>query len=212
MIVLRDRTHGHAGRQRGAVLMIGMVMLFMLTLIAVAVIRLSMRHTQVVSNEQLRTEAVAAANYALDSVLNVPFQDCTVTPCVLNWIPYSGAGQAVSVNLGLNQTADANSTPVQVTVSNLNCKRGRVIKNSELIDPTTGFVKVAADKPCIFGGGGGHLVFGSGGGSAGNSLCANVLWEMRAQASDPQMLNAAVPITQGVEVRADIASYLNACP
>jgi hypothetical protein len=191
--------------QSGAVLMIGMVMLIMLTLVALAVIRLSTRHTQVVNNEQLRSEATAAANYALDSVLNVP---------AAAWTGYKGAGQTQYVNLGVTQTADTTATSMQVAVKNLTCKRGRVIKNSELMatDPVTHLtnVKDPLDKPCIFTGGGGHLTIIPSG-TSGDSLCATVLWDVQAQADDPKLLAASVPVTQGVEVRADVATYVDAC-
>ena len=47
------KVRGARSDQAGAVLLIGMVMLLMVSLIAVSVIRLSTRHTQVVSNEQV---------------------------------------------------------------------------------------------------------------------------------------------------------------
>jgi hypothetical protein len=192
---------GNARRQTGAVLMVGMVMMIMLTLIALAVIRLSTRHTQVVNNEQLRSEATAAANYALDQVLNVP---------ATAWTGFAGGGQTQYVNLGVTQTADSAATSVKVTVKNLTCKRGRVIKNSELIDPATSTVKDPLDKPCIYvpPPGGLTLVPSA---TGGDSLCASVLWELQAQADDPQLLAASVPLTQGVEVRADYATYIDAC-
>ena len=52
--------------------MVGMVMLLMLTLVAVGVIRMAGRHSQVVDNAQVRSEASAAGHYALDLVLNEP--------------------------------------------------------------------------------------------------------------------------------------------
>jgi hypothetical protein len=185
--------------------MVGMVMLIMLTLIALAVIRLSTRHTQVVNNEQLRSEAVAAANYALDMVLNVPSTA---------WTAFVGAGQTQYVNLGITESADATATSLQVTVKNLACKRGRVIKNSELMvtDPVSGVtsVKDPLDKPCIFvpPPGGLTLIPST---TAGDSLCAAVLFEVQAEADDPKLLAATAPVTQGVEVRADLATYLDAC-
>lgn len=57
-------------RQRGAMLIVGLIMLLLVTLIVVAAIRMSTVHVQVVGNEQFRTEAGAAAHYALDLVIN----------------------------------------------------------------------------------------------------------------------------------------------
>lgn len=192
--------------QRGATLLIGMVMLLMITLMAVSIIRLSMRHTQVVNNEQLRTEADAAANFALDLVLNQP---------LTAWSGYEGAtGQTEYVNLGTSQSTDATDTSIAVNVRKLACKRGRVLKNKELVttDPVTNVVQVSdpVDQSCIFSGSNSHLTFGSTT-NTDDSLCATVLWEMEAQATDPKLLSATKTVTQGVEVRADIASYTDAC-
>ena len=186
---------GRSRRQGGAVLLIGMIMLLMITLIAVSLIRMSTRHTQVVNNEQLRTEAVSAANYALDTVLNQAYVSAT-------WNAYKLAGTTVKVNLGVTQAADSadGTGAMSVTVSNLNCKRGRVLKNSELFD-SSGQITDDFDKTCIVSGGGSGLLIG-GSGSADKSLCGTVLWDLQAQANDAALLSASVPVVQGVELRA----------
>ena len=197
--------------QSGAVLMIGMVMLLMVSLIAVSVIRLSTRHTQVVNNEQVRSEAVAAANYALDTVLNQPYT---------NWNPYKTAtGAPVFVNLG-NRNADdttAGTTgAMSVTVDNLGCKRARVPKKAELLKkkaPATSYVS-DADSSSFGGGGGGGLTIvdtSKVGSPTDDSLCATVLYDMQAQANDSKLLNAAPVVQQGVEVRTDITELASSC-
>ena len=203
--------------QRGAVLMIGLVMLLMLTLMAVAVVRLSMGHTQVVNNEQVRTEATAAANYALDAVLNSPST---------TWTGYLGAGQYVYANLGTSATADTVNDSVAVTIKNLFCRRGRILKNAEFIkmvgSPAVAQVP-AEDSSCIGppGGAGG----GTGGGGGGmtivnpaalgvptdDSLCGTALWNMDAAVTDPKLLSANTTVTQGVEVRETITTLEDAC-
>jgi hypothetical protein len=44
-------------------------------------------------------------------------------------------------------------------------------------------------------------------------MCASVLWEVQAQAQpdDPKLMSASVPVVQGVDVRADIGTYMDAC-
>ena len=193
--------------ESGAVLMIGMVMLLMITLIAVGVIRLSMRHTQVVNNEQVRTEATVAANYALDTVLNQPYT---------TWDPYKGStGTTANVNLGTSKTADSTAVSMAVTVKKLACKRARVIKNSELYKQTGSVYYVApADTSCFGGGSSTGLtivdpsVVGS---PTDDSLCATVMYEMQAQANDQKLLNAAPVVVQGVEVRTDITALSGSC-
>lgn len=189
--------------QTGAVLMIGMVMLIMLMLIAVGVIRLSMRHTQVVNNEQLRTEATAAANYALDMVLNQPAAD---------WDPYKGAvGKTERVNLGIVGTVDTTENALTVKVSNMECKRARVLKNGELIKtgttPTGTYKYVPAGDSSCFGGGSTPLVIVDPallGSPSDDSLCATVLYQYEAEVTDERLLEAQAKATQGVEVRRSI--------
>ena len=191
--------------QRGAVLLIGMIMLLMITLIAISLIRMSTRHTQVVNNEQLRTEAVSAANYALDTVLNQAYSTAT-------WNAYKGAaGSTVKVNLGVTQAADSadGTGAMSVTVSNLNCKRGRVLKNSELFG-SSGQITDDDDKTCIVSGGGSGLLIG-GTSNADKSLCGTVLWDLQAQANDAALLAASVPVIQGVELRAFATDVDSAC-
>lgn len=204
-------------RQRGAVLMIGLVLLLMLTLVAVGVVRLSMRHTQIVNNEQVRTEATAAAHYALDAVLNSPST---------TWGGFAGSvGSTVFANLGTTQTADTEAASVAVSVKNLECKRGRLMKNSEFIKTRTSGGNVvkyveASDTSCIkpagggTGGGGGGIVIvddSSPGVAGDDSLCGTVLWEMQAQTTDPRLLASNTTVTQGVEVRETVTTLADAC-
>ncbi|KQW37918.1 PilX N-terminal domain-containing pilus assembly protein [Rhizobacter sp. Root404] len=192
--------------QSGAVLMVGMVMLLMIMLVAVGVIRLTTRHTQIVSNEQVRSEAVSAANYALDAVLNQPYT---------TWDPYKNTGATTNVNLGTTKAADSADVSVNVTVKNLACKRSRVIKNAELYKKSGSVYYVAPVDSSCFGGGsptGLTIVDPTAVGTASDdSLCATVLYEMQAQASDPKLLNATPIVQQGVEVRTDITALADSC-
>jgi len=181
-----------ASRQRGAVLLIGMVMLLMITLIAVGLIRMSTRHTQVVNNEQVRTEALTAANFALDQVMNQSYVDG-------DWPKYAGAGQTVNVNIGLTQmadSADGTTGTVAVSVSKLTTKRCRKVSTQEIMQTVT---TQPQNRACIFTSGNPPLSIG--GAAAGStSLCSDVLYEMQALPNDPQLLSTSEPVTQGVEV------------
>lgn len=198
----------HRSRQGGAVLLVGMVMLMLVTLIALAVIRLSTQHTRIVNNEQVRGEATVAANYALDMVLNAP---------AATWDPFKGAGTSEYVNLGaVTAGNDSAANSVEVKVSNLDCRRARVLKNAELVKKDGSFFYVdKADTSC-FGGGGSSLTIvdpSAGGGATDGSLCATVLYDMQAQTVDgnAQLLGAATTVTQGVEVRTDITTIDTSC-
>jgi hypothetical protein len=180
------------------VLLVGIVMLLMVTLVALGVIRMSMRHTQIVNNEQVRGEAVAAASYALDLVLNAPAD---------TWDVYRGAGRTHAINIGISSRGDDAAESVAVQVSGLHCVRSRLVKNGELVK-TSGTVKyvASADAPC-FGGGGTPLTIvdpSAIGSPNDDSLCAAVLYQVEGRAADDQLLGADATVVQGVSVRRGI--------
>ncbi len=185
--------------QRGVTLLVGMIMLLMMTLIAVGVIRLTTRHTQVINNEQFQTEATSAANYALDMVLTTPASTWDAN--------YKGStGNTLYVNLGTKSSTDTAGNSVAVTVRNLTCKRQRTIKNSELIK-TSGTLKyVPQEDASCFGGGGSPITIVDTSATAGgnDSFCANVLYEMEATVSDASVVSATTTVLQGAEVRRGI--------
>jgi Tfp pilus assembly protein PilX len=186
-----------ANEQKGATLLIGMIMLILITLMTLTVYRVSTTHTKVVNNEQLRSEAVSAANVALDAFLSTE---------VSTWNQYEGmVGKELGVNLGnLDGTAAIASNTVSVSLRNLECRRARVIKNSELIKESAGIKYVTPDDSFCFGSGGTSLTIvdvSAIGSPSDDSLCANVLYEVVAVSNDPKLLNASATISQGVEVR-----------
>ena len=194
-------------RQSGAVLVIGLVMLLMITLVAVGVIRLSTRHTQVVNNEQVRTEAVSAANYALDLVINEPAS---------TWDDLkTAAGRVEQVNLGTSKAGDDAENAVSVTVRNMTCKRARVIKNAELVKTSGTMAYVdPADTSCFGGSSSTGLTIvdtEAAGSTTGDSNCGAVLYEVAADAADPRLLDATARVVQGVEVRTDISTLSASC-
>lgn len=173
-------------------------MLLMLMLIAIGVIRLSMSHTQIINNEQVRSEANTAANYALDMVLNAPAS---------TWDNYKGAGKQEYINLGTSAATDSTAVSIAVTVNKLSCKRLRVIKTSELIKKTGSVYYVAADDSSCFGRGGSPLTIidpTTLGTTNADSVCATVLYDVQATASDPKLLGANSTVIQGVEARRGI--------
>ncbi len=182
--------------QKGAVLLIAMVMLLMIMLITTAVIRLTMSHTEIVNNDQVRMEAKAAANFALDSLLNTP---------VDQWPASGSAATTEYVNLGTSGTTDGDvAQSIAVSVTAPKCKRSRVIKSAELIKKTGAFYYVNATDTVCFGGGGSPITIVDPtalGAPNGDSLCATVLYEATATPNDAKLLGANLSVTQGVEVR-----------
>lgn len=66
-------TLGYAWYQRGSALIVGLIMLLLLTLVVSSAFTLSGTNLKAVGNMQSRSEAIAAANFALDQVLGSPF-------------------------------------------------------------------------------------------------------------------------------------------
>ena len=61
------------GRQRGATLIIGLIMIVLITLIVVNAFTLSSSNLKSVGNMQVREEGVAAANQAVERLISSPF-------------------------------------------------------------------------------------------------------------------------------------------
>jgi Tfp pilus assembly protein PilX len=81
-------------RERGAALVIGLIMLVLITLMLLAALNLSTTNFRSVGNMQFREEAIAAANHAIEQIVSSPF---TNDP--------AAAAQDIAVDLN-NDTVD----------------------------------------------------------------------------------------------------------
>ena len=79
-------TPQNASRQRGAALVVGMIMLVLITLMLVTALNVGTTNFRAMTNMQFRSEAIAAANKAIEQVIGSPF---TAAP----------AAEAINVNL-----------------------------------------------------------------------------------------------------------------
>lgn len=68
-----------AAAQRGATLIIGLIMMVLITLIVVNAFTLSSSNLKSVGNMQVRAEAVAAANLAIETMISAPFTNAIGT-------------------------------------------------------------------------------------------------------------------------------------
>lgn len=59
-------------RQRGATLIVAVIVLMLITMTVISAFRVSRSHTQSVANMQFRDEALAAANLVLEDVVSLP--------------------------------------------------------------------------------------------------------------------------------------------
>lgn len=170
-------------RQKGATLLIGLIMLVLLTLMAITSFNLGKSNLQIVGNMQFRNETVRAAEEAVEAAISKPD----------------------SVTIASTTTVDVNAdgTPdVSVTVTPT-LLQAHVKKNSalDLSDP--------GQVGCTLGQ---AQAFGVVGAATGNSLCASTLYDLRVVAREAAT-NTTVELHQGVSVQvpADTVCSLVTC-
>ncbi|WP_432259166.1 hypothetical protein [Cupriavidus sp. TMH.W2] len=170
-------------RQRGATLLVGMIMLLLITLLAITSFKMAKGNLQAAGNAQQRDQAISAAQGAIEQTISST--QFTSTPA--NAIP-NPCG-----NVANTSCVDVNGdgvTDVTVAVTS-KCVSAQVIPAAAL-----DFTK-ADDAGCLLGAG---QDFGVEGGASNNSLCANTLWDVQAVATDT-LGNAQATINQGAAVR-----------
>ena len=167
-------------RERGATLVIGMIMLVLLTLFVIAAVNMSTINLRVMGNTQARNEAIGAAQQAIEQVATTDF-------------PKNPQASTVTVDVNGDGTTD-----YTVAIAVPACLNSIPIKVTEL-DPTD----VVNDGPC-FGSIAGTTtgVVGSGGiGVGGNSYCSNTQWDVKATVTDNTGASTDMIVHQGVARR-----------
>jgi hypothetical protein len=164
-------------RQRGATLVIGMIMLVLLTLFVIAAVNMSTVNLRVMGNTQARNEAIGSAQQAIEQVASTDF-------------PKNPVSTVVNVDVNGDGTTDYTAT-----VDPPACLNSIPIKVTEL-DPTD----IDNDGPCF-----GSIsstasgIVGSGGvGLGGNSYCSNTQWDLKASVVDNTGTKSEVIVHQGV--------------
>lgn len=174
------------GKQRGATLIVGLVMLVVLTLLVISAIRSSNTNLRIAGNMQMQEEASTAAQQAIEQVISSNF---TASPTAIS----------MPVNVG--------AATYQVTGPVPTCTGSIAVTNADL-NPAN-----AADAPCISSGAAqqtGLMVSGVAGAGtfAGQSWCYLQQWELRADVSDAGT-GATASTFQGVSMRVPAGT---ACP
>lgn len=72
--MITEQPHSRT-QQRGATLVVGLIMLVLITLLVVSAFTLSSTNLQAVGNVQFRDESIAAANRAIEQVISSAFAD-----------------------------------------------------------------------------------------------------------------------------------------
>jgi Tfp pilus assembly protein PilX len=177
--------------QRGAILLVSLIMLVMLTLLAVTAFKLGKGNLQIVGNMQQRNQALFAAQGAVEQVISST--RFTTTPA--NAIPAPCGGVANTVCVDVNGSG---VTGVKAVVT------ARCISVQTIPVSSLDFTK-ANDAGCLVGI---SQQFGVAGGTSTTSLCANTLWDIQAVAKDV-VSNAQASVSQGIGVRVPVSAI---CP
>jgi Tfp pilus assembly protein PilX len=178
--------------QRGMTLVVALIMLTLLGLLAAWGVRSGMANVRVVGNMQARQAALTGAQAALES---------TISSSTFVQQPAAVAANAIPVDVDGDGVADVTAQLVPAPA----CQRMRTVKMAEL-DPTS-----PQDIPCLRSSSSGNSGIESESISAGDSLCADSLWNVRAVATEPTT-GASVVVNQGVDVRGLVTDAQNGCP
>lgn len=184
-----------ASRQRGATMIVALIMLLLMTLVAVAALNMGKSSLQITGNLQGRNQELVTAIAVNEQVIsstqffNSPQATLNVGGAWTNTETVDVYGDGKTV-LNVNVTPAPKCIVAQPILLN-----SLVLTNSD-------------DLACSLGE---QQNFGVAGAGSGSSLCANSTWEVATQATDP-VITGAASVVQGVSVRIPIAAEATSCP
>ena len=194
----------HIRRQRGATLIVTLIMLVVITLFAVSAFNSSNINMKVVGNMQSQAEAMAASQRAIEET--VSHTDFYNTPANAIPAPCGNAPNTLCTDLNGDGTYELQSklTP------NPACVQGYIIKTSDLK-----ITQSADDLACIQAQQQGTFAV-AGATPTGDSICAKTVWDITAQTLTYNQSAASsdvnVTVTAGVSLRVPAVNLASACP
>lgn len=177
--------------QRGATLVVCMIMLILITLLTITSFKLGKGTLQIVGNMQQRNQALSAAQSAIEETISRTQFTVTPTDAVPN--PCGGVANTTCADVNGDGVADVTVVVTPTCVS------------TQLIPVNALDFTNADDAGCLVGASQSVGVVGS---ASNNSLCANSLWDVQAVATDP-ISNAQYTVHQGAAVRVPVTTV---CP
>ncbi|MNQ70995.1 hypothetical protein D3C85_856490 [compost metagenome] len=200
-----------AARQRGVVLLVGLIMLLMVTLMAISGFNMVKVNQQVAGNMESRAQAAVVANAAIEEAISGTLffqrpENVFINSC--------GSANRKCYDLNADGVTD-----VTVSVSRPGCVVVLPKPNSYFLEKAEALKeqavqKLAANLPVEAN----ELLVKArglesctvGGGHVGMSRCADVTWDLEAVAVD-EVTGARATVRQGVAVTADINNVASAC-
>jgi len=184
-------------RQRGVVMVVGLIMLVLMTLMALTTLNLGKSSLQIVGNMQLRKQVLAAAQEAIEDAVSTTRMFLSPTAIYTN--PCAGANtKCIDIDGDGHPDLTVALTPTPT------CVKAQIIKNAFMnlnLNDTN-------DQACVLST---NQTFGVAGSSTANSLCSDTVWQVRAEASD-NVTQAKVSVTEGVAVRVGSDVVATYCP
>lgn len=168
--------------QRGATLLISLIMLVVLTLFAISAINLSTTNLSIVGNMQARMEVEAAGKQAIEQVLSSAAN--FLTPV------------AQTINIDINNDGNTDFT---ASVTKPSCYSSKPLTNADLIPAPPAKIS-AKDQVCISSSqdpGTGVYIANA---SSAPSWCYDQKWEVQASVTDSRT-SAQIVQHQGVSLR-----------
>ncbi len=183
-----------AHSQRGATLLIALIMLVLLTLFAISAVNTGTTNLKMVGNMQSRSEAFDTAQQAIETVISSPQFIATPSNAVLDpcgtantlCADVNGDGTPDYTTILIPQPSCVTVTPIKVSALNL--------ANTEDLGCAAGQAQQ----------------FGVAGAVTGDSLCSDSVWEITAQTTGTATA-ARVTVTQGVGVRISADDTATSC-
>lgn len=176
--------------QRGATLIVSLIMLLLITLMAISSFTLGKSNLQIVGNMQQRQQAFAAALSAVATVISST--QFTATPANAVPVPCTVAN-TVCVDESGDGVTDENVTVTVVC----DAIQPILVSALDFTNPN--------DAGCLIGQ---SQDTGVAGAANGNSMCSNSVWDVQASATDT-VSGANSVIDQGVGVRVPASAV---CP
>jgi Tfp pilus assembly protein PilX len=182
--------------QKGAVLVVALIMLLLITVLGVSSFNMSKGNLQIAGNLQSRQQAASLAHAAIEEAISSTtfIQGVFSTNCALEGQP----ARCTDINGdGVNDVA--------VRVTQANCVLVQALRNDDLnLNPTS------PNAGCAVGAT--STAFGvSGAGTGENSLCSTALWDLNALGRD-LLLSTEVGVRQGVRLIVMNNDVVTWCP
>ncbi|HUR41563.1 MAG TPA: pilus assembly PilX N-terminal domain-containing protein [Verrucomicrobiae bacterium] len=187
---------GKLNHQAGMALVVGLIMLALMTIMAVASFNIGKVSMEIIGNMQQRSEVLTAANSTIQEAIST--RRIVDAPGAVFLTPCAGANTRC-----FDTNGDGTNDITVALTPNPACIQSQNIPNSTLNFTTIGDSECTVQVD--------QTQFGIAGGASGGSLCANSLWEVRARASDA-VTNANMTVVEGIAVLVGINNVASFCP